>query len=506
MSLAISGSWEQFAALRGARRAVDRTQRGDSPRIWMFKRMALLMVAVTAVAGNFWISGSIVRTPGLSPENVFAFFLLGTVTGAGYVLLIQLREGGDGHPLGGVRHLLPMSRTRSAVLAVVEGVWSPTTLFVLAYGLTPWLAMAQAGERWLGPAGWLTVALLLVAGLMWKEWVAAFQSWLIESTRGDGIAFTRLALIFAVVLFPLVPSLALGAVGRDASDVFDLPFRAWTNHPLAPPAASGAALGFLGLAVWTRTWRGMRFGRRFTFGRSLALDAPIVFREETATPAAMRMMYQQANRTPSSRYAVAVLGLFGIMLIWLPGPTGIFLVTMAAAITPLGPLFNLYGADSAGFVLWLGSGQPLSRWTAARQRFHGAQFLGYSMVGLTMLALAGAIPGTTVPGVVALPFATLGIAVVAGPRVSHYVLAPSNREVGRRLKSSPNARSFIPTLIASGLVVVVCLIGIPIARSPWWGANWAAAAVLCGLAAALRSHRARWTPRFRARMAASFRD
>ena len=154
----------QLAALLRARRAVSREQRLESPASWWLQRAFMIIAAVSILLTGLALGASAASDPDINRTRSALLFLLGPCIWAGYFTFIQVQSASQGHPLGAGRTFLPLSRRRSALLAILERVAAPSGLFVWATGLTTWLGVAISGHSWLNPPGWLTILLFRTAG------------------------------------------------------------------------------------------------------------------------------------------------------------------------------------------------------------------------------------------------------------------------------------------------------------------------------------------------------
>jgi hypothetical protein len=351
------------------------------------------------------------------------------------------------------------------------------------------------------------VILLPLPAIAWKEAVIAFQSWLMEAASGTGTAILRLASVLAIIAAPAWIGWLLRLLGVGSVQILDLPLLDAVNQPVAPLVVVAAAIPLFALASWIRCWpplhvrlpgrdrgrpaaRAQRPGRRFS-------------REPQRAMLAFELT--QALRVPAYRYAFIMLGTFAVLTFWIPRPSGASLLTMTAFLGPMSGIFNLYGASARYHTLWLALGVPLQRWTRVRLAFAIAQMLVLATSGIVLATVTGILPLRALPGVLALPVAATAPAMVFGPRISRFVLTPAATEIGRSVKGARSGRSFIPTLAAALIGVVIGLPGFVLALTGYGWVCWLAAVALVGGALLLRPGGASWTPDLRSRMEQAFR-
>ena len=462
-------------------------------------------MAVLFVGGAYLGSWGVATNPGVDAARAAALFLFAPISAAGYLLVIQLRDGPGGHPIGQLRRFLPLSRRRSAALRLAEDTLQPGTLFVVAYTAATWLGVATSGERWLSGAGWITLALLVVVGLAGRHAVNSFQAWALESSGGSAAAIVRIGLTVGLISLPAWVSLVT-------------PFIPWSRFdPLGPStvdAANGAmgvflagtaALGLTALAIWLRTCRGLRVGFRLPSRRSERAQKPLRFHGGRAEYVILRMMLIQASRQATFRYAAGLLLLFGLLGRILPGGTSVGLILLSGFLAPVTAFYNLYGADARSYHLWLGSGRALEEWTRARQLFNLCYIAIFLYGSGLLLVVGGRIPLSAVPGLLALPIAAAAIAIAAGPSVSRFVVAPQSAEVGFKSRSQSSPRAMFATFAAVITGMVVLIPGIILAQGEYWWICWLLALGATVAMLATLPFQASWSPELRTRMASTFR-
>ena len=497
----------ELKALIRVRQAISRAQREQGPAGWWIKHSLLTGVAVLFVLGAFIGGWGISGDAHLDRDKAATLFLFAPITAAGFLLFIQMGDRPGAHPIGELRGYLPISRRRSALLRLAEDTLTPGTVFIFAYGWASWVGMLVAGEHWLNAGGWVCVALLPVLAVAARHAVWAFQGWALEAASGTTAAFTRMALAVGPVGVAWVAVTAQGA-RLGGNGTFDWPLLNFVNSTAGPLLTLAAAAATLALALWMRTWRPLRISfhlpnplgrRRRGSGRGVR------FRGGRPELVMLRMMLVQATRQSSFRYTALMLVLLGGLGTILPTGTGVVLVLLSGFIGPVTNFYNLYGADSKAYQLWLGSGRTLGEWTRARQLFTLCHTALFVYGGGLILLLGGTIPAHAAPGLLALPIATGAIGVLAGPMLSRFVLSPHSTEVGFRSRTNSSSRGFFATAAAVSTGIAVLAPGVPIAFTSFWWLDWAAAIVLTAAVFVAGPSSAVWTPQLRTKMASAFR-
>lgn len=218
----------------------------------------------------------------------------------------------------------------------------------------------------------------------------------------------------------------------------------------------------------------------------------------------LRMMILQAARRPTYRYAAGLFILLSGLALVANGVGNGFLFFLAF-VQPLMGFFNLYGADSAYYALWLGSGRSLRDWTLARQLF-SLIYLGlFGGAGLAVGVWTGTMGAQRLP--VYLPLfgeATL-VALLVGPAVSRFVVTPQASEIVRAKTSGRSSRSYLSPFAVGATAVAVGTPGLLLIHLGWWPLNYAIFCALGATVAIARTYRRAWTHGFRERLATAFR-
>ena len=495
----------QLAALLSARRAISASSRRESPASWWTKRLLFAGIAAAMCFGTFMLGVVLPNDQELDHERIAMLFLLGPFAAAGYLIVLQMRDGPGAHPLGDARRLLPLSRRRSAALRLAEETANPGTLFVAAYALSPLLGIVAGGGNWLNGWGWLSIVLLIAAAMGWKEGISAFQAWLLEAASGATAALSRLGFTFVIILMPVLFQQVANLFGFGDFDLFGLDGLPFVNSARGTALIAASTSVLFGAALWVRTWPGWRLALPWSSGRPARAPRPVRFVRGSIPLAMLQLMALRAYRIPAFRYSLALLALFGFMLSWLPPSSGAPLLIIAGFLSPLAMFFNIYGQDAAYYALWLASGRTLHQWTLARLTFATVNLALFSYIALTILSVAGVPPSGWTPALTAVPVLAAALGITLGPVVSRYTLTASVTEVGSRARTSVSARSFVPG-VGAALVAGIAtgtVIGMIVSDIGWLA--WPLALTALAGSMALSLEGAAWSPHFRLRLANSFR-
>ena len=438
------GSWAlQLDGILRARRALSAAQRSDARLAWWATRLVWGVVATGLIAGSFLFGLAQARTSGAIPARTGTFFLLGSLTGAGYLVLIDFRPAA--HILGELRERLPLSRNRSAALRIAEEVVHPSTLFVILHAFAPFLGLALGGNSWLNGWGWLSVVGLILVALAGRSAITATKAWILRPTSGTTEAVLRIGFSVALLTLPVWSAAIVRPFYAGSFDVFLLDGLSWANRPIGPTASVVAAFTLFVFAVWARTWRGWSLRLPGLPHPGLALGRSR-FTSARAEIRMVQMMAVRASRTTSYQQAALFVGVLGVLTFWVPAPGIVPLMVGICFVSPLLTFFNLYGQDSTHFNLWLMTGVSLQEWTRARQFFSAGYLLMFSYTGLMVLTATGTFGLHTAVLISPIPAGCAALAIIAGPRVSRFVVSATENRDGQRRSGS--ARAMVATAAA----------------------------------------------------------
>jgi len=489
----------QLAGLMAARRAISTAQRRESRLSWWATHAVWTVVGTALVVGGFLFGVTEAGARGDEQARVAVFFLLGTLTGAGYLVLIDFRPAG--HMLGEARDRLPLSHWRSATLRCAEEVVHPSTMFVIAHGFAPFLGLAVRGDSWLNGWGWLTLVALIAFALVGRAGVSAVKAWVLRPTKGTAEAILRVG--FSVVLLT-VPVWAGGIIRQFSTqrlDIFSVDGLGRANQSSGPVLVLAGTVSLAWFAIWARTWRGWNLHLP-DVGKLRLTPAGSTFQSRYTRLRMAQMMAVRASRSTSYQQAALLVGVVGVLTLWVPAPGVVPLMVGIGFISPLLSFFNLYGLDGSYFTLWLATGVTRSEWTSARQIFAVTYLWAFSYAGLALLTATGALSHHAAAILAPMPAGASALAVALGPRISAIVMTPAEHLDGTRRPGS--ARSLIA--IVAGAFVTALVASATIALSlvaPW--APWAGVFALWIVVAAARPWRIAWSAPFRLRLAMSLR-
>jgi hypothetical protein len=496
----------QLGALLRARRAVSREQRLESPASWWLQRTFMGIAAFAVLLSGLALGASAASDPDVNRTRASLLFLLGPCLWAGYFTFIQIQSASQGHPLGAGRAFLPLSRRRSALLAILERVVAPSGLFVWATGLTTWLGVAAAGESWLNAAGWLTILLFPALPLLLREIVLGIQRFLIERTSGLVAGAGRIAIVLLAVTIPFWVGRLIGTLDIGSLDFMSFPVLDTANSPATPLGvlAAPGALALLAVAIQSAPplrFRGAQTSRRLSTPAIPAFS----FRSTARADLLMaRMMLVSAVRQPLYGYSFGLLiVLLGVSAVF-PGAPGAGLALLTGYMNPASSLYNLYGGDARHYPLWLATGRRLDEWTRARQVFSLAHITLFGLTTGVGLLLVGYIAAEDAFAWLFALLQAVGFALLIGPAVSRFVVTPWATDVsgivGRR-----SSRGWV-TWVAASITGLTCFgLATALSHAGLWWANLLPIAVLAAAYLLIRPDRYQWSPDFRERLARSFR-
>ncbi len=505
VSARAGGFQYQLAALLRARRAVSNQQRREGPASWWASRTLVAGLAALLVLGLLGF-GTAAAGSERDPGRTAVIFLLAPWVATGYLTFGQLQAASQGHPLGPTRNLMPLSRRRSAALAMLERLLAPSALAVWMIGVAPWIGLWLGGGGWLSGAGWMSVVLLPLVPLAAREPLLGFQQYITAAVRGLIPAAGGLVMTVFFVTLPFWFGRIAGVVTLPRVDVLALPALEVANTWQGPRMAAGAVAVFtwIGVVIQAapapRSLRGL--GRRWRW--RVAMPS-VAFGDARAELLMARMMLVQASRQPVYLYSAGLLGVIGVLAIVFPGAPGAGLLLVTGYLGPATSLFNLYGGDARHYQLWLATGRRLEEWTRARQLF-GLAYLGlFGSASLVVMSMSGFLSGgeTFAYSVALLDAGLLGL--IFGPAASRFVLTPAITDVGTYASGARSSRTYVTWVSAlacggAGIVVSLALV----AGGLWWLAFLPPIALAIVVAVA-GMHRHRWTPALRERMARSLR-
>lgn len=497
----------QLRAVLRARRAVSACQRQESPASWWLKRLLIGAGGAALVVGSLVTSFAISLDANADPARVAVLYFLGPVGVAMVLMAARLRPESSAHPLGEARLLVPLSRWRAAFLAVSEELLSVETLFVAALGWAPWLSTLAAGESPLNAAGWCSALLAPAAAVGLRQILLALQSWAMTATEGAAAAVLRVAYVLLFVGLPWLLSAAGRLFNVGDIDLFALPLLAWARSPAAPFAILAAAAAMIGLSAFIRSRRPPAWLRRLSESMRLPRfnAGTVSFGHAGAAVTMFRMMAVQATRIPAYRHSALMFVVFAALALAFRGGPFATIVLATAFYAPISGLYNLYGADSRHYVLWLASGRSLRDWTAARQLFFASYFAVFTVPALAVLAAGGRRP-ELVLGLAPAAVLALLIAAIAGPLTSRFVISAHVKEVGRRARPTQSGRSWVAAVCTALTAAGAGGLGVAAAVSGLWWALWLAVPILGVVLGVVRPARTPWTWELRDRMALAFRD
>jgi hypothetical protein len=490
-----------------ARAAVSSAQRRESPGSWWLKRLLL-------AAGAFWVlSGSLVSSivlaedPAQDENRVAVLFLLGPVGVASLLMAGRLRAEAGIHPLGEARALIPLSRRRSAAIATLEDFLSPETAFILVLGWVPWFGMILGGGHWLTGAGWATAFLAPFAAAGFRQLLLSLQAWAAAAAEGVSGLIVRTLAVLLFISLPVLLGLGAQWLSLGTGDLFTLPLLRWANTAGAPPAVFAASALMLLFATWVRSCRAPGWLRALSrISPAVSFASPSVsFRNKRPVFAMARMMAVQATRLTAYRYAVVMLVVTSVIVVAWDGGPGVGLLLFTVYLTPMNGFFNLYGADSRHYALWMVSGRSLEEWTRARQLFYGGYYALFGAIAFLVLGLSGRATATALAGMVPAAVVALAIALTAGPAVSRFTITPMQLEVSTFSRRGTSGRAWVGTLCAGASGGVAAAVTVPWAFLGLWWVSLLVAAAVCVTAIALRSQPRTWSVSLREQMALAFR-
>jgi hypothetical protein len=490
-----------------ARTAVSAAQRHESPGSWWTKRLLLAAGALWVLSGSFISSIVLAEDPAQDANRVAVLFLLGPVGVAALLMAGRLRAEAGIHPLGEVRALLPLSRRRSAAIATLEDLLSPETAFILAIGWAPWLGMILGGQQWLTPAGWGTAFLAPFAAVGFRHVLLSLQAWAAAAAEGISGLIVRIGAVLLFISLPVLLGVGAQVFSIGTGDLFTLPLLRWGNAPLAPLAVfSGAAVMIVG-ATWVRSCRAPGWLRALSrVSPAISVASPSVsFRDMRPVFAMARMMAVQATRLSAYRYAVLMLVITSVIVVVWEGGPGFGLLLFTVYLTPMNGLFNLYGADSRHYALWMASGRSLDEWTRARQLFYAGYYVLFGGVAFLVLGLSGRATGVFLAGVVPAAVVALAIGLAVGPAVSRFTITPMELDVSTFSRRGSSGRGWVGTAAAGGAGMAAAAVTVPWPFLGLWWVPFLIAAAACVGCATIRAQPGAWSVTLREQMALAFR-
>jgi hypothetical protein len=490
----------QLTGMLRARRAFSVAQKRDSRIGWWATRVIWTVVATGLVGGSFLFGVSEAGANATLQARTGTFFLLGSLTGAGYLVLIDFRPAA--HILGEVRERLPLSRRRSAGLRFAEEVVHPSTVFVLLHALAPFVGLTVAGNSWLNGWGWLSVCGLILVALAGRGGITAIKAWVLRPTSGTSEAIVRIGFSVTLLTIPVWTGAVIRPFYSGSFDVFALDGLSWANSATGPISSLVVAAAVTVFAIWARTWRGWNArlpnwpAPRIALGRSR-------FGSSRTELRMAQMMALRASRITSYQQAALLVGVVGVLTIWVPAPGIVPLMVGICFISPLLTFFNLYGQDSTYFSLWLTAGISLQEWTRARQIFSTFYLLLFSYAGLAVLAATGTFSIHATALIAPLPAGCAMAAIIAGPPVSRFVVTATEHRDGQRRAGSARGMAAMAAAAMVTSIVAGASLGLSVV------ALWAPCAGVAVLAivswrAGRRGHS--WSSPFRSRLASSLRE
>ncbi len=497
----------QATALLRARRAVSRQQRREGGRTSLLANATVAAAALALLGVAVLLGLSAGSDSGSDRARSSVILFSSSLVAVLLLSFVNLQESSEVHPLGGVRQLLPVTRVRGVLLGAVERQLSPAGLWVWGMGVAPWLGMAAAGESWLNPAGWLTALSLPLMGLAVRELVHNVRRYLRALFEGVIPRVGATLLIFVWAGGFLLVGRVFGSVPLNAAEILDLPLLRIANSLPGPLAVLGLAAGLGMLAVGVGVARPPHWRPRFnwSFMRGASLRVPTVaFAPGRRDLVMARMMLAIALRQSVYQYAAASLIVLCSVTIIFPQGPGQGLLMVLAYIVPAGTFYNLYGADSKHYSVFLATGASLGDWTRARQLFSAAYLGSFVTVMLTILVFSRALSPAEALTLAApvIPAAIVG--AIIGPRISRFVASPTSPGANGLPTGGLSSRRW---LAWAGAVLVYLTVG-PLAVAPFMTGFWWAYPLLCAVLAGVwlfvRPDTRDWDSMLRIRFARAF--